>query len=575
MDSVPAEIICKIAKHLGPPEMPTCVPWSPDFGTVATLQFNPESILWEDWTVQRRDLVHLSLVSRRYRDSCERFLWRNIALSRETGLGLEALCETLEERPGLGYHVKAIYIKWPLSSWPPFYGTVIDRLISLTPNVEDIFYCHLRSPDPIATGMTSVEDLLPSLFSHAYNTLLSGGVSLQGAAAIPEQPLPRLKTFRFRGEIGQPMASGLVATDMLRILPLIPSITTLEFWREGSRTWGEPPIDLMIGFVPQGEPIVSWPQLGPEYPRLHNITTIRLFGTHATEHQVASLVRACPRLEELEVKFIGSYSVGDGVDDGNVLHWLADFVPGWPDVDATDAGNQDIDPPLPPRGVSISTALGEVSDTLRSVSVTGCGCGTYLCRQIDVADDDKRPEVFTLSLHGLTNLNHLTVDLWGLFGNMPRIEEKDIGRFKERIPHSVTSLKIVMDWDLKGDHVHWASPDAIHIRELLVITKALTELVQDGSRRIRKLSLVHERFPRGPIARAFFEDTIDKLHRSAREAGVENFETAEAGGWSMCTHSRHDGAQYFSYGRRQTERRGVANALAERHSDGTWAGFPL
>lgn len=215
-----------------------------------------------------------------------------------------------------------------------------------------------------------------------------------------------------------------------------------------------------------------------------------------------------------------------------------------------EAGVPHTDPPHTP----LTKAIERAARTLRTLSITGCGCASYLDRQNSAGNAEPLPQDnWLLPLPHLKDLEHLTVDLWCLFGNIPNLEVTHTDLFLQRIPPSITSLTLSMNWDIDHSDEGWPDRDALHAHELLIVAAALTWLARDPARRLKRISLVHPRFPGNPGVRQFFQNALGRLRADALEAGV-NVETTEYVGWVACHHPM--GVRYTPQSRRHVARRG-------------------
>ena len=125
---------------------------------------------------------------------------------------------------------------------------------------------------------------------------------------------------------------------------------------------------------------------------------------------MATLIKSCPWLEELVLKFIGNYAVDDGVDN-NLVNGFDPFEDGvW--LEGTQHhGTQDAGSSGPKPGLPISDALDIVLGTRRTLDITGCGCVSYLYRQAPGEEKCLPRDFRILSLPRLQNLEYLTIDL--------------------------------------------------------------------------------------------------------------------------------------------------------------------
>ncbi|SPO05505.1 uncharacterized protein DNG_08192 [Cephalotrichum gorgonifer] len=291
------------------------------------------------------------------------------------------------------------------------------------------------------------------------------------------------------------------AFQRLNTLPIVPRL------HEGTWNGAVVPPTSLVPFAAT----FAWPALDLSYPKLPGLKSLRLWRTRATERNVATLVQACPNLEELSVEFIGSY------------------------LDAPMSENDFRDRT---RDIPLSEALQAVSGTLRSLSITSCGHAHYLERQ---SRGGGRPEDHRiLTLHQLPKLKHLGIDLFSLFGNIPHLNASHASLFAARIPPWVESLTLFADWDGYTSPSFIGLSVAINLFEFRIIENGITELLKDKNRHLSELRIVYPPIPADAVAEHLFNQSVDRLEAVALEAGVVRFEAAvSSAGFGGDSHARN------------------------------------
>lgn len=522
LGGLPIEVFTLVAKLLASSPVPTIASparnLGPDSGAADA---------WTDWASERRDILHLSLASREIQNCCKQYLWRNVAF--QSSRSLERLLPVFVKNPELGKYVRGMFFL-EITATPQhmYYQNDMEKLTEYTPNVEDLLFTDwsiLRYPLPLAEALWLD---LKKEYLRASDT------------SDPPPPLHRLKVFRYR----QPFRVRLDDEPRERyVFPFMPyhsAITTLEVWMDGMSVWdaNKYPAEFMVtGLLDQAAPVIL-PGLGPSYPTLPHLNIIRLFGTHAQERQVAMAVQACPSLEELMVKFMGDYAVHDGRADNVMSGGTELFEDGqWGEVNQLE-GTQHAIGSAPKPGIPISDALEMVSGTLRTLDITGCGCASYLYRQAPGKAKCSPGDFRILSLPRLESLEHLTVDLWGLFGSVAFTTRMDILTLANRIPPSVVTLEVRMKWNpCMEEYVRSNGWEFIHLFDISIVAGGILHLLEGESHHLRQLTFVHPGASKDkPSVRAVFDHTLREFEAEALGKGLESFEAVECDSWKGYSH---------------------------------------
>ena len=517
-----AELLETIVDHLIPAPIPTCL-FDPDAPPIpGRFLADPKYVRIDQmhldrWRRERRTLLSLARASRRLLNFCEPQLWHSVAVHEERSL--TDLISTLRARTDAAARVRDIYIVGPTmarydeGNQVPWYDSeLISTLTSLTPNVADILCIwHPYTPAPSI-------DILPSVLNQARSTFHRVELSEVTLDKPLDAHLSQLTSLRLGLHSLGVVVAEQTAFEVFQLLPFLPHVSTLEL-SVGSLDIWHPQFGIedyfLDPFVDKGDlrrkephslesPYIRWgassapdepgyepnvplmdaPAIGLGLPQLPGLRHLRIFSSSVCEFALALVVQRCPNLESLLIKF------------------EAGFAPDWMD-----------EPPS--EDCRINAALLARSRTLTSLTLLGGSPGNPLHAEPSM---DNVPENRRLwCLPELTSLRHLTIDLYGLFGDPLYLTEDHAAQFPSLIPKSVRSLELVPQWD-SGEYVTFdisgEARDCVYVNDLVQAVRALLIFLHERPRQLHTLTL-------GLMALeedSAFKDPLDRMLGTLREA---------------------------------------------------------
>ena len=478
------------------------------------------------WRRQRRDLLSLASTSRALRPFCEPLLWHSVAV--HGWRGTNRLIDTLRHRSDIASLVQRVYLIGPapeicINEYDPtdwydprcFLGEVewdMGDLISCTPNVRDIL-CTCSPDTPAGMG-----GLLPTVVDQArrnfHQSELPGVTTSRPLASVPQ-----LTSLRFGIRSKGIVSAESDAFDIFDILPFLPHLITLELSAASLDIW-RPSCeigDLRDEFLrpfnitariaetletsyldfpyyetvePDDDAYLKAPQLDATYPPLPGLRHLRVYGSSVSEFQIGLLVQRCLNLETLLVKF----ESGTAPDD--------------------------MDGP-PTEDCWINSALLARSRTLTSLTILGSSSGNVLHAQHPLEDVPENRRLWCLPQ--LTSLRHLTIDLYGLFGDPAHFTDDHARMFSSLVPPSVRSLELVPHWDAGryvGTKLADAGSDFIYLGDILVAVRALLLFLRERPGQLHTLTLGLLTTGKDPRIAGHRNRLLRKLGAEARKAGV-------------------------------------------------------
>ena len=107
----------------------------------------------------------------------------------------------------------------------------------------------------------------------------------------------------------------------------------------------------------------------------------------------------------------------------------------------------------------------------------------------------------------------------------------------DRVPSSVVSLDVRMKWvSYKEDYVRFNDWEFLHLFDISIVVAGVPHLLEDKSRHLRQLTLVHPGVPEvRPGVKAVFDHTLCEFEAEAFRMGLEKFQTIERTNWKECS----------------------------------------
>jgi len=498
---LPNELLQAIAAYLIPdPPSTTRFALRP----AGSWELKEASTQWAEWKICHRDLQSLTRTCHRLQAVAGPYQYHTIAI--HSGASIVRLFRLLVERPEVKAWVHNLSClvnlldmrvtneakhEWVLQT---------SRGFRLPP---DLFLHHpvpataLRIPPPSGNTESGIAvHLFNFIVGYADNLadLLLAYPDESGATLneslemlmLDQSAGPRTKTRTYSHEV-----------QLFPAKDALCHLTSLRLYcnREGlgrDSTYTQTFLGHLVGLLPELHGLKSlevccdalsvWlPLHAPNYPKLHGIETLKLYGSRIHEPELVALCRTCVNLKTLLVHF--EESADDETDRGRL-----------------------------PDGMTLNEALLGLTQTLQSLELVTLTEGHFLTR------GDERPR--KKENHRLTcfpqlyRLRHLCTDYRGLFGTLGIFEYDDGERLRHLLPASLRSLDLVCEFGTDRDF------KPVYLANLDMMLHGIRLLCAVKSPKLASISLALHTWPETSKYRTKFRRNLSDVMERCTRAGI-------------------------------------------------------